>query len=224
MKAKYPMFFLIILFVSACSDDNNNAANTGSGNSPRMPANAVPLTMNNGQAIIALVNPIQINLSDAADGFPEDIARGACANISGDDINFVDVGNTVYTYTNCPFLAYTLNGRLNFRFNESLTTTANIEHYILSGNITLQNSFDSLSLTDLYIEVNNQYTQSNVVSDLSIAFAVSSADFGGFVVTSSKQGELMIRGAGNSTIVYDRFASIPAQIDVAGNGVFVPLL
>lgn len=228
MKIKYltmGLCVVISLSMAACSGTDNKPkppAGSGPTQTPKMPANAVQLTTNNGPPIVALMAPIQEYLSLAADGYPEDIAASSCVKITGDDHMIIDAGKAVYTFTNCNMLNYTLNGNLNFSFTINNTLESTSEHYVLSGNITLTNSSDTVEMTDINIVVKNQVSTSNIVESLNIEFALSSKQLGGFIVTTSKPDELLIQGAGPSKITYND-ADTVTMIDVSGKGVFVPL-
>lgn len=228
MKIKYLTLGICIaisLSLLACSGKGNKTqppAGPAPVQSPKMPANAVQLTATNGPTMVSLMTPIQEYLSLAADGYPEDIAAGSCVKITGDDHTLIDAGKTVYTFTNCNMLNYSLNGSLSFSFtiNNSLESTS--DHYVLSGNITLTSSSDTVEMTDINIVVKNQISTSNIVESLNIEFALSSKQLGGFVVTTSKPGELLLQGAGPAKIAYND-VDLVTMIDINGKGVFVPL-
>lgn len=65
MKIKYltiGLCVVISLGMAACSGTNNKPkppAGSGLAQAPKMPANAVQLTTNNGPAIVSLMAPIQ---------------------------------------------------------------------------------------------------------------------------------------------------------------------
>lgn len=221
----------VSLGLAACNSDDGDKNGTSSpSHEPRIPANAVQLTTTNAQTIKSLMLLVQEPLAGAADGNPEKIAFGSCVQSGGDDFSTKDAGTAKYTYTNCTssgFYPYTVNGNITFSFEEtSLTLT---DHYILSGDVTLTENNDTLTITDIYVVVHNQFFETTVT----ISFAVSSQQKGGFIVKTSKSltsatstafidsGELVVQGAGNSKIVYD-VGTDKMMLD-NGDGVLTPV-
>ena len=226
--------FVLLLSIGACSDDDDNGGSSGA----KSPVNKLKFSASNAQETKDTAILFYAVLSEGTNGKPDFIANGTCVTKTGG--SSIHAGTIQFTLKDCPDSFFvSQNNRISGRFSYSYNKIIfNDDRYELTGSLTLLSTsispVDIIEITDIRIDVSDDYNRAFNIITTTVAFGVSSSVLGGgFTVTTPMSivtdlaksrtpdsGELLIQGAENTKIKITINAGTLSYSLDDGSGIF----